>query len=385
MKKTKICLLPILFLPMFLTGCWDNVEINERHVVLEIALDKNMEVDTAAPVNKQKRYDITYTIPDIGKLSGEDSIGEDVKTVLKTQTPTIATSIDEVETKSQNTISFSHTKALVLGEDLLKDTKLFKQAIDALVRDVSISRDVLVIAVKGKASDLTESQNPQNPIIGLYMMKYFNNAERPASYAKNQTLGQMLTELEDTGVTTIPQAVITEEGGIQISGAALIKNYDFVDWLSKQQVRGELFVEGKVNKAPVTIDYKGRPLTYTVQKQKSRITFDEIDGRWAANIKLSVYGDITEYTADENDSIFRDEILNEIAKHLQQEINNEVTVAIDKSKAENVDFLNIGLEMYRKHPKVWNQYKVMWEIDGYKAFPIELSTEVTIQNTGVIE
>ena len=115
---SKIKWLAIFLLPIFLTGCWDSVEINERNVVLEIAIDKNQDIDKSEPISKQEDYEITYTIPDMKKLSGEDSLAEDVKSSIVTKSPTIEVSVDEVESKSQNTISFSHTQAVILGEEL---------------------------------------------------------------------------------------------------------------------------------------------------------------------------------------------------------------------------------------------------------------------------
>ena len=50
-----------------------------------------------------------------------------------------------------------------------------------------------------------------------------------------------------------------------------------------------------------------------------------------------------------------------------------------------MDFLNIGLEMYRKHPSEWDKYKEEWDVSGYKAIPIEIIPTVTIHNTGALK
>ena len=79
--KNKILLGILISLSsLMLTGCWDNVEINERHVVLEIALDKGEEKNTKGNIEDRDYYEITYMIPDIAKLSGEDSLAKNVKT-----------------------------------------------------------------------------------------------------------------------------------------------------------------------------------------------------------------------------------------------------------------------------------------------------------------
>lgn len=383
--QNKLKWLPILLMPFLLTGCWDSVEINERNVVLEVAIDKNKDADQSQPIHKRDSYQITYTIPDIGKLSGEDSLAKDVKTAIVTKSPTVETSVDEVESKSQNTITFSHTQAIVLGEELLKDPELFRGAVDGLMRNMQISRDTDILAAQGEAGELTQGENPQNPILGLYIMKYFNNTERPVSYAKEQIAGNMIKELQDTNITTIPLISTDEKKDIEIGGAALIKNYELVDFIGKDVVRGELFVEGKINQVPIVVEYKGVPLTYVIDKENSKITFNNNGSELVANIEILTEGNITEYISTSTKNIFNMEDINEITTLLQEEIRHQVMVAVNKSKELNTDFLNIGLQMYRKHPKQWQNYAPNWNEQGYKNFPIQVQIIPTIKNTGIMD
>lgn len=384
MKVNQIKYVIIAFLPFILTGCWDNVEINERHVVLEVAIDKNNTSQEDQLENQERRYEVTYTIPDIAKLSGEDSLSEDVKTAIVTKSSTLATSVDEVERRTQNTITFSQTKALLLGEELLKDKALFKSTIDGLIRNMQVGRGTTILAVKGKAGELTQTQNPQNPIIGLYVMKYFNNSERPTSYAKQQTLGNMIKEIQETGITTIP-IISSQEGNMVIQGAALIKDYELVDWLNKEQVRGELFIDGRIKEIPLVIKYKGENLTYHIDGEQSRISFKENDGVWHAQIQIQVRGNITEFVSSNQDELFNESSIKEIGYLIEQEINRQIQESITYSKETNIDLFNIGLEMYRKHPKQWEHYKDTWTATGYINMPIEIVTTVMIHNTGMLE
>ena len=79
------------------------------------------------------------------------------------------------------------------------------------------------------------------------------------------------------------------------------------------------------------------------------------------------------------------EDINEIITLLQEEIRHQVMVAVNKSKELNTDFLNIGLQMYRKHPKQWQNYAPNWNEQGYKNFPIQVQIIPTIKNTGIMD
>ena len=384
-KGRLLKLTSLLLIPFLLTGCWDSVELNERHVVLELALDKNKKVDSALPIREKKAYKVTYCVPDMQKLSGEDSLSENVKTNITTESVSMATSIDEIETKTQNTVSFSNTKALIVGEEFIKDKKLFKGALEALLRDMSMSRSTLLLATYGEAGELTKGENPQNPLIGMYVMKYFNNRERPTSYAKGQMLGNIVKELNDTGITTLPIITKNVEDTLQIKGAALIKDYSLVDYLDQEVVRGQLFVEGKIKGVPLVIDFKGIPLTYIIKNEKSKISFDSLTSRNEGLIRIHTIGDITEYLPRANEGPLTPNDLQVVKGLLEAEIQKQVLETIRVSKALNVDFLNIGLEMYRKKPQLWKEYNALWEKEGYKDFPLRVEVNATIQNTGAIQ
>ena len=249
---------------------------------------------------------------------------------------------------------------------------------------MQVARGTTVLVARGKAGEVTQASNPQNPMIGLYVMKYFNNSERSTSYAKQQTLGNMIKELQNTGITTIP-IISEEEGTVLIQGGAVIKDYKLVDWLDKEQVRGELFVDGKINEVPIVVKYKGQELTYNIESQTSKISFNDKEGRWVVDIDIKTEGNITEFVFSNQNILFNEQSIKEISELIQNELTRQIRTCIDYSKEINVDFLNIGLEMYRKHPSEWDKYKEEWDVSGYKAIPIEIIPTVTIHNTGALK
>lgn len=392
-KKKFIKVIALCMLPMMLTGCWDSTEVNSRSVILELAIDKNADYkyDPERLLDGQPVYTISYTIPDFGKLSGTDSLAKDVETNLTSQSATIATSIADIELRSKNSVSFSHVKALFLGEDLLKDPKLFKATLDALSRDMLIARNVPLLAVNGEASTTTEIENNEQPILGLYIMDYFNNKERATSFFKKQLVGTYIKEMEDTGVSTLPVFHVDQtdkeemKGQIDISGGAVIHNNELVGYLTKEEVRGQLLVEGKVRNSPVVVVYEDNLLTYQIKDEKSKIKFKDTPEGPTCLIEMDVKGSISEYLTESGTNLTKDGTIEEIKTLLAEEIITQVGVGIDKSKEMNIDFLGIGQAMYRKHPKMWAKYKPGWLRETYQNMPISIGVNVDIQNTGIEE
>lgn len=377
MIKKSLLIVLLVGMMFILTGCWDNTELNDRHVVLELALDKAQEVENK--LGERAYYEVTYTIPDIKKLSGKESLAEDIKTAMKTISPTLIDSIDEIETKTQNTITLSHVKAVILGEELLKDKELFENTINSLSRNIEFSRGTNILAVQGKASKITEGENYQNPVLGLYVMRYFNNQSKGAGNAKQQTLGNILKEMQNTGVTTIPLISSDGKETVHIGGAAVIKDYELLGWLSEDEVRGMSLISGNVEGMPLVIEYQGEYLTYTVRKKESRIEFTD-DGHIVAKIHILLRGNVTEGLSATNNKIFEKENINIIETELASKINERVKRVIQKEEEMGADFLNIGLELYRKKPDLWAKYQ-----DSEKNMEILLDTNIFIENTGIIE
>lgn len=373
-----LMLIGVMFL---LTGCWDNVELNDRHVVLEIAIDKADEVMDGEGLKNS--YKITYTIPDAGKLSGQESLAEDVKTTMVTMSPTIVTSINDMEAKLQNTLTFSHVKAIVFGKEILEDRELFKNAIDSFARNVEFSRGVNILVSKGKASDITQSDNYQNLILGLCIMKYFNNTAKETGYAKQQSLGNMLKEIQNTGVTMLPIiSNVEEEKTVEIGGAAVIQDYELMGWIDKDTMRGVMLANGNTEEMPLVIENQGDYLTYTIKNIESSINYAE-DGSIVVDILVD--GDITEGLSAMNNKIFYKDDIERFTRLIEEKIGEKVKQGINKEKEMGVDFLGIGIKLYRKYPKKWKVNKGILSKEEIQKLNLITHVRADISNTGIIE
>ena len=379
MGKRLSYMIVLIISTLMFTGCWDSTELNDRHVVLEMAFDK---AESTNNDDTEDYYEITYTIPDIKKLSGEESLAEDVKTAVSSVTPTVLKSIDQTEAKLQDTLTFSHVKAILFGEELLREPKLFENAINSLTRNIEFSRGTSILAVQGKANKITQGDNYQNPILGLYIMKYFNNTDKGQGNVKHQSLGNLIREVQDTGVTTMPIIANTEENEVKIGGAAVIKDYQLAGWLTENEVIGMNLVNGDVNKMPVVVQYKGEYLTYTIDNKRVKIKFNN-KNEFEATVHIVVRGNIIEGLSVMNNQILNKQDINEIEKVLSNKLTNQIEAALEKERQMDADFLEIMLELYRQNPKVWNQYNEQGlTLNDIK---IDFEVETVIENTGIID
>lgn len=389
MKRKLISVIFLLGSMCLVTGCWDSTELNEKHVVLDVAIDKNTEMnngeDDSKVISEQNGYTVTYAIPDIAKLSGNDSLSDDVKTVLSVNSASIGESIDKIEAQTQNTISFSHTKALILGEELLKDSRLLKMAMNSFMENTEVGRATYLLAARGKANEISSAESYQNPIIGLYVTKFFNNTERAIGDCEEQTLGNFNKEIKEYRVSTLP--IISqnkEDSTLQINNGAVIKDYSLVGWLDADEIRAKMLLDEKVKDLPIIVKIDNNDYMYQLQSEECKINYRKQDGKLFIDIKIENTGKLTEYalydlTQDNGEVISR-----RVAQKVNKKLEQTILAGIEKAQNLNADFLHLSLDLYRKHPDIWKQYETTWQENLYSGTEINISVNTIIEGLGMM-
>ena len=462
-----------------LTGCWDSVEINKRSMILELALDKNEDYvyDPNQLLDGQGLYSIFYSIPDFGKVSGTQSLAKDMETTIDVDAPTLTASISDLQVLSKNTVTFSHVKSILLGESLMQSPDLFKQVVEGMARNRLVARNTPILGVNGKAELTRKVENNEQPILGLYIMDYFNNKERATNFFNKQLLGNFIKDMEETGISTLPVFHVeslqeedakgtqgteggttgqddaqggsatgessassqesgesggsgtasqegaesggatsdegsgnpmaqggvlgsgksaqdkaskgappkVDKGKVDISGGVVIKDYEMVDYLTREEVRSQLFVQGKIKNAPVVVIFNEAPLTYTIHNQNAKIKFEEVNNQLQCLVEIDVKGNVTEYLAEAQTGIMDEKGTEEMKALIAGEIISEVMLGVEKARAINIDFMGLGLSCYRKENDLWDKYEGEWETNVFKNMPVAVGVNVDIESTGIQE
>lgn len=386
MIKSKILILLTLS-ALICTGCWDGVEINKRAVIFSLGIDKDMtngDKEETHSLDYPPRYAVSYAIPDMSKVSGSESISKDIVSIETAKSTTFSTTIEKVQTKTPDTINFGHTKAILLGSDLLMDSDMMKEIIDSLERNMLFARSIPLFAVRNTAKEVMDIKNNQHPIIGLYIMNYINNKERAVSRYKEALLGNTIRDLRENNAVVIPIIDVIEDSKIEIQGGALLKDFKLKAWFTPEEIRGILWAEGKVRGAKIPIAMGESYLSYTVREQDSKISFFKKDHKLACKIDVINEGDIGEYYINDSHPLTDLETIRQVENEISSKIKKEIDHLINQSQEYDTDIIGLGTELYRQHPKWWTQVADNWE-DFYKYMPIEINVDTKIRRTGIIE
>ncbi|MEC1520635.1 Ger(x)C family spore germination protein [Neobacillus niacini] len=362
--------------PIFLSGCWNRVEINDIAIVTAIGLDL-VEEDKI-------RLTLQVAVPSKLVTGGTGGTGGKSTLMISETGATVSEAYRNIQGKLPRKIFFSQSRILLVGEDLAK--KGVFHIVDFHTRYSEPRINSFIMFTKGEASKIISS------------MPHFENisAEETRELAKmgvgikvyvRDFMNMLLTEgLEPfaSQFTLEPLEVYTKNksGKTQaLNGIAVFKGDKLAGWMEEDETRGLLWLRNEMKEGVISIkiphDQDGGNISMEIVRAETKIVPILKGGK----IKLDV-NVVTELNVIENDSklnLFETKAIEEIQKYAEEKIRKKVELVIDKAQKEfGSDILGFGQAIYKKYPKGWNtDYKENWE----KEFP---QTKVTIHSKALI-
>ena len=109
----KIIILVIALMPMLLTACYDKEEIDNITYVIALGIDKG----------KKENLRLTMQYFTINEKS-EENVGNNGTASISIEAPSIITAINIINNSIDRKLSFSHTKLIVMSEELAREGNL---------------------------------------------------------------------------------------------------------------------------------------------------------------------------------------------------------------------------------------------------------------------
>jgi spore germination protein KC len=141
--------------PLIFTGCWDRIELEEQGYVTVIGVD----------LGSPNMLSVTYQIPSTANFpaggGGGSEADQGKTTVIYTfSAPEFVTGRDLATAFLSRRINFSHTRVIVISEDVAKSDEAYRAVLSSL-RDREFRRHTYIIVSKEKASDFIKNNSPK--------------------------------------------------------------------------------------------------------------------------------------------------------------------------------------------------------------------------------
>jgi len=359
--KNKLLII-FLVISLFLTGCWDNININRRAFVISMGIDKfvfDEEKDDPKLNNDLSRYRIAFSIPNLPKFVGQQGVSDEPKYTRVSVGTTITNAYKSLESRINKSIYFGHTKSLLFGEELLKDKVLLKQTMDVLQRNSDFGKSIPVVAVEGSVVDALEVLPDTQPMVGIYIMELFENNKERRSFIEEKELGNLLQDFEENKTGLIPRLIVGEKD-LKLEGAAIIKDYELQGWLDEKYLKGILWLLKKSYRLEISVPYHDYYIAYDVSDSETKIEFSGDSQDLSCKISIETEGSIDEYILDEE--MFQAEEIRNLEKAVEKEIEKEVLDSIEiLQKKYKTDVIEIDKRLERQKPEIWKEIKDNWD------------------------
>ncbi|OEH86776.1 hypothetical protein BHU72_00440 [Desulfuribacillus stibiiarsenatis] len=361
---------------LFITGCWNRVEMNELNFVIGAGIDvKDDEVQLIAQVAR----------PDV--LAADAPQEKAYRTFTGTG-KTIFDAIRDVTLRSPRKLFWGHHQVLLVSEKMAEEGLL--ETLAFFARDHETSRHVHIAIGEGEFKKLFTEHVYERSIPMMFLVPLMEGYK-----ANAKTFAIKLHEFLKINSTpgmcvSLPIVRLRQENGFnmyEMHGTALFNENKMVGKLTPEETRGLLWLRDEVESAiiPMNItetakekDPLVQEVSFEVLSAKTKITAD-------GELKFTVKSEVDVSFGEDN---FREEvprseerkIIKKMTDKAKKIIESDMKQYVERSKEFTTDPAGFGRAMYRQKPNEWRKYEAIW---CEKMYPqIEVTYDITVKKSG---
>lgn len=403
MKLVKLYCALLLTFP-FLTGCWDRLEIEERAVILGIAIDKASEEEEKEE-RKVTHLKEDFPKPTIGKIRltaqiavqgriplgpGEGGGGgggkEEPMWVLQVVGDTVDDAIMTLQQQIAYRLFFGHLRVVVVSEEIAK--KGVQNINDYFRRNSEIRRTVWMMVSKGDADQAMRTVPPLERIPTLYLAETMNQAVKlgklPPAF-----LGLFWSASSAKGREPFLPYIEVQKDNIFVEGVAYFRDDKMVGKTEPLQIATVMQLIGvKTAGYSVLTAVPEEPSPGAIMIQGTRRTTtirSEIkNGRPHFNIQVHIEADVVEKSNEQFD-VNKPGMIDNLEKDIAQKQEKSQAKLIQETQEKGADIFGFGEYVRAKHPEYWNEHiktEETWR-ELYKEATFESQVDINIRRVGM--
>ena len=390
-QHVKIILVILLsIISVFTAGCWDSRELNRLSIIAGLGFD----MDPAT-----KKVSLTYqsivpskvtSSPSSGDGGGDEGGGGGggggggLQTIqLDHDTGSSPYEVLNRYAQHGSRIPFyQHTQVIVLGKDAAEQG--LYPFLDTIVRNPAGRPNILLAIADKKASDILAVQDGMENIQAVGMANIIKLSANFSQYPAITYLDFTCRLISKTTAPIVPIIGTFEEMGpegekqkkIRINGTAVFKGDKMIGKLNERESSGLLWVIDKVEKGFLIIP----EASLEIVDAKTKIIPELSGGKIKVAIEIEEEANLIQYNVAKNLS---PEIISQLEKAQDKEIESQVKAVIKKSMSLNADVFGFGEAVHRKYKKEWKELEPRWD-DIYPTIKISVKVKTSLNEVGDI-
>ncbi|MBP1930563.1 Ger(x)C family spore germination protein [Ammoniphilus resinae] len=385
----------------FLTGCWDRLEIEERAVVLAIAIDEvkpeaakeerdvsHLSGEVPQSQKRMLRLTVQIAVPGripLGPAQGGGASGEKPVWILDVVGHTVEDAIYNLQQEVADRLFLGHLRVIVVNEKVAR--KGLQNMNDAFRRNPEIRRAAWMVISKGEAADIIKLNPELERVPALYLLTVLDGAVKQGKMP-NAFLGVFWSALTSKGQEAyLPYVEIQEQKSILLAGLAYFRGDKMVGTTTPLEIGHFMAMKG-INpggySALSDVPGESGAVLFISSDRTAKIEVEIKNGLPHAKVKVHIEGDLAE-KSNAQFNLKDPKTIAKIEKRIGTKAGKAFEELIHKTQKQGSDILGIGEIVRGKHSAYWNQsIKTMdkWQ-ETYKEIPVRAEVTISIRRVGM--
>ncbi|AIQ72886.1 MULTISPECIES: Ger(x)C family spore germination protein [Paenibacillus] len=399
-RISLLLLLSLVF--VFLTGCWDQLEIEDRALVLGLSIDsvpansKTEDDQTthlkSANINLPKiRVTAQIAVPGrvpLGPSSGGEGSGGNQNPVWVVQV--YGYSLDDALNNLQQQISdpryLIHLRVIIISEDFAR--KNLSDLNDYLRRNPEVRRRTWLLVSEGEASKFMNINPPLQRVPTLYILSTMEKAVRSGKFPANY-IGVFWSAESKWGESGyLPYVSLHQKDNMLIKGLAYFSGGVMVGSTTPIEIGAYMSMKG-LDPGGYSVMFNSEdfgPLTLKVNDRFTRSKVKIKDGKPHITINIYLEAALDEHLGN-NIRIDSSQDLKKLEANFQKGVLTIFDHLIKQTQQAHSDIFGMGEYVRAYAPSYWKanvRDKHDWE-QQYSDLSIELNVKTNIERVGLKE
>lgn len=371
--KRIYCLCAVIFILLFMTGCWDQDLLKEARLIYGEGFD-------LAPNGKLQS---TFVIRDVPASEQQGPRNDIIFTVGNTTRE----ARDHADDQISRHLRAYKNRVILIGEEMAKQD--IYPILDIFYRDPKSALNARMGVTKGKAADIFSLKKVGNVLITEEIDELIKSKEETTTVPK-MTAEKIYPIMMDPGEDFVLPYLVEKRGRVDVSSIAMFHNHQFTGILSPDESIMYLLLKdqkGKVTRFTRKINIRNGHqnsydfLTFNVDKseQKMKVLIQsgnqitvKLDLKWKVNI--------IEYPKDR---LNEKKMVTQLNQYLSKEMTDLAKDTLKKMQKAHCDGLGIGRQLMAFHPRIWKTQKEGWD-SNYQKVHFAPVIQVEITKKGII-
>ena len=325
----------IVFLLVFVSGCYDYTELNEMAIVSGISIDY-----------KEDKFHVAYEI--LNTVSKEDNQQQSKVYIAKGEGKSIAEAFSATSFEIAKSPYLAHLKTVIINEELAREH--VEEIIDFLIRDNHI-RNIfyLAIAKDTSAYEVLSATDDNNPVASTAIADLIESTTFTNNIAADLNFEKFVTNIIDPRKDTYASSIKIENGILKLGPIGIFKKYNLQSFLTENESATFNLMNGTSEENHFKIncpdDEDNFMILTSFNKPKSGIEIKENTAKISTEVETRIIENHCKMNFKEVDTYEK------VQKAIEKELEKDMKKVIETSIKYQSDILKIEQTYYQKNKK----------------------------------